>query len=155
MAVHVCSLILNSPQSIPGDGAYHLIRFPYAGESADGHGMHQPDQPDGATSRFPDPRSGLIWPSTAGWGEVKALLYWAAGDYTEVRDRFVRDPLGIAGGADSTCTEDHRATPGGQYRAKAWGIFVDPGTPLGVMVRHNGSSAVDVTHAQFKLAIFT
>ncbi|MFC3998489.1 hypothetical protein ACFOVU_21370 [Nocardiopsis sediminis] len=155
MAVRVCSLIVDTPQTIPADGAYHLLRFPYSGESADPHRMHQPGQPDGADSEFPDPRSGLIWPAVSGWGELKALVYWDEGDYTEVRDRFVRDPLSLSTGSDSTCTEDHQATTGGQYRGKAWGIFVEPETPLGVMVRHNGTSPATVSHAQFKLAILT
>ena len=88
-----------------------------------------------------------------GWGELKALMYWAPGRYSEVRSRFVRDPLNLAGGADSTCTEDSPASPGAQFRAKAYGIFVHVGTPLALMVRHNGSSPVALTHAQFKLAI--
>jgi hypothetical protein len=32
-------------------------------------------------------------------------------------------------------------------------IFVHVGTPLALMVRHNGPSPVALTHAQFKLAI--
>jgi hypothetical protein len=81
-------------------------------------------------------------------------MYWAPGQYSEVRSRFVRDPLNLAGGPDSTCTEDSRTTPGAQFRAKAWGMFVHLGTPIALLVRHNGSSPVALTHAQFKLAIF-
>jgi hypothetical protein len=84
---------------------------------------------------------------------VYGLVYWDAGGYTEIRSRVVRDPLGIGGGYDSTCTEDHVATPGGQFRAKTWGLFVKPSTALGLMVRHNASSAQTVTLAEFKLII--
>jgi hypothetical protein len=93
------------------------------------------------------------WPSMDGWGELKALMYWAPGGYSETRSRFVRDPFNLAGGADSTCTEDSPASPGAQFRAKAYGIFVHVGTPLARMVRHNAPSPVALTHAQFKLAI--
>lgn len=154
MAVYVCSLIVDEPQTIPADGAYHLVRFPYgAAESYDAHGMHQAQQPDGEQSTYPDARSGLIWPSVDGWGSLTAMVFWEAGDYTEVRDRFVRDPLNLAGGYDSTATEDHARTPGGQYRHKHHEMFVHPGTPLGFLVRHNARTATRITHAQFKLAI--
>jgi hypothetical protein len=46
-------------------------------------------------------------------------MYWASDGYSEVRSRFVRDPLDLAGGAASTCTEDGSTTPGGRFRAKA------------------------------------
>ncbi|NJQ02684.1 hypothetical protein [Streptomyces zingiberis] len=156
MPVHVCSLIVNARQSVPADGNYHLVRFPYGDrESYDAHGMHNARQPDGKTSAYPDTRSGLIWPAVSGWGSLTAMIHWEAGDYTEVRDQFVRDPLGLAGGADSTATEDHARTPGGQYRAKHHEMFVHPGTPVALRVRHNGSRAASLVHAQFKLAIHT
>ena len=154
MPVQVCSLIRNEPQMIPADDLYHVVRFRFGqGESSDRHRMHEPQQPDGVPTTFAHDRAGLIWPSTAGWGELKALMYWAPGQYSEVRSRFVRDPLDLAGGEDSTCTEDSAVTPGAQFRAKAWGMFVQTGTPVAVMVRHNGPSPVALTHAQFKLAI--
>ena len=159
--VRVVSLKAAVPQSIPADGQYHLLKFPFDTESYDPWGMHSPLQPDAyrmsPSSWATQPRSGLVWPcwpdGVRGWGTVYGLVYWAAGDYTEVRSRIVRDPLGIATGYDSTCTEDHVASPGGQFRAKNWGLFVDPQTPLGLMVRHNASDAVDVTLAEFKLVI--
>ena len=156
MTVHVCSLILKKPQSIPADGEYHIVRFPYgAAESSDAHGMHQAKQPDGVVSAFPDARSGLIWPVVSGWGSLTAMVHWEAGGYTEVRDRFVRDPLGLADGYDSTATEDHAHTPGAQYRHKHHELFVHPGTPLAFLVRHDADSAQTISHAQFKLAIHT
>lgn len=156
MSVRVCSLICPEPQTIPADGEYHLLRFPFGGgESYDAWGMHQMQQPDDyqITDWRTDDRSGLIWPSKHGWGTVYGLIYWEAGGYTEVRSRIVRDPLGIVGGYDSTCTEDDAATPGGQFRAKKWGLFVKPTTPLGLMVRHNASTPRAVTLAEFKLVI--
>ena len=154
MAVYVCSLILNEPQTIPADGKYHIVRFPYgSAESYDEHRMHQVEQPDGGRSSYPDERSGLIWPAVDGWGSLTAMVFWEPGNYTEVRDRFVRDPLNLAGGYDSTATEDYARTPGGQYRHKHHEMFVHPGTPLGFLVRHNASTAQRISHAQFKLAI--
>lgn len=156
MAVRVCSLIRPEPQTIPAGSDYHLLRFPFGeGESYDEWGMHQMTQSDGyeITDWRTDDRSGLIWPSKNGWGTAHGLLYWKDGSYTEVRSRIVRDPLDVAGGYDSTCTEDHVATPGQQFRAKNWGLFVNPSTPLGLMVRHNASTAQTVTFAEFKLVI--
>ncbi|MCZ0996395.1 hypothetical protein O1L44_30075 [Streptomyces noursei] len=83
--------------------------------------MHNPLQPDAYTvptaSWSSQPRSGLVWPcwpdGVRGWGTVHGLVYWETGDYSEVRSRIVRDPLNVAGGYDSTCTEDHVATPAG------------------------------------------
>lgn len=160
MPVEVCSLVVNEPQSIPADGAYHIVKFPFGtGESYDDAGMHQMARPDGYTISDwrRDDRSGLIWPTFDGWGELHALMYWDAGDYGETRDRFVRDPLNLPGstGYNSTCTEDHPPTPGGQYRAKHWGIFVHPGTPLGLLVKHDASKAVNLAFAEFKLVIHT
>ncbi len=71
-----------------------------------------------------------------------------------MRSRFVRDPLNLTTGEDSTCTEDSPATAGAQFRAKAWAMFVEPGTPVALAVRYNGFSPVALTHAQFKLAIY-
>lgn len=157
MAVLVCSLKADVPQSIPADGEYHIVRFPYVGEPYDAYGMHPELQPDAyqVTDWAADDRSGLIWPTVGGWGSLNALAYWEDGSYTEIRSRFVRDPLGLSTGYDSTCTEDHVPTPGGQYRAKHWEMFVHPGTPLAFLVRHNASSPVALTLAEFKLTIHT
>jgi hypothetical protein len=117
----VCSLITEQgvTQTIPPGVAYTLVRFPFVGESYDPHDMHPVLQPDtGQAVTYANPRSGLIWPKHDAWATLNALLYWDDGPYTEVRDRFVRDPLGLFEVPDSTCTEDHPATPGGQYRAK-------------------------------------
>jgi hypothetical protein len=110
MGVRVCSLIRNTPQTIPADGAYHIVRFPFgSAESNDAHTMHQMEQPDAYTigAWDSDTRSGLIWPAADGWGDLVANLHWESGGYTELRDRFVRDPLGLVGAPDSTAT-DHR-----------------------------------------------
>lgn len=153
---YVCSLKTELSQVIPADGQYHIVRFPFgAPESYDEHFMHQSVQPDGTqvTDWDGDDRSGLIWPAAKGWGSLTAMLQWEAGDYTEVRDRFVRDPLGPA--PDATATVDHPPTPGGQFLHKCHELFVAPGVPLGLLVRHNASSAKRITLAEFKLAIHT
>ncbi|MFD7793648.1 hypothetical protein [Streptomyces sp. NPDC059759] len=156
MTVQICSLIVNEPQSIPADGQYHVVRFPFgAGESFDDCNMHQTAQPDGyaVTDWRHDDRSGLIWPAAEGWGSLNALMYWDDGSYSEIRSRFVRDPLDLSTGFDSTCTEDTPSTPGGQYRAKHWELFVHPGTPLALMVKHDAGRSVNLSFAELKLAI--
>lgn len=155
--VRVVSLIVDEPQTIPADG-YHLLRFPFgSAESKDPWEMHQVVQPDGhtVTDWQADDRSGLIWPSSAGWGSFTGMIFWEPGDYTEVRSRFVRDPLNLPGGVgyNSTATEDMARTPGGQYRHRCHEMNVEPGVPVGLLVRHNASGPVDVTFAEFKLAI--
>ncbi|WP_055696482.1 hypothetical protein [Streptomyces silaceus] len=155
MTVLVCSLKTSEPQRIE-PGAYRVVRFPFgAAESHDVHTMHQVVQPDGVrlADWIRDDRSGLIWPAAEGWGTLHALIQWEDGEYTEVRSQFVRDPLGLSTGPDSTCTEDDVPTPGGQFRAKTWGLFVHPGTPLALVVRHDARTAQRVTLAEFKLAI--
>ncbi|PSK86905.1 hypothetical protein CLV63_13322 [Murinocardiopsis flavida] len=152
-APQVCSLITTGPQLIPAGEAYTVVRFPFGTESYDEHGMHDPAQPDGETATDGHPRAGLIWPSADGWADLYAMLFWPDGGYNEVRDRFVRDPLDLSTGHDSTCTQDHAPTPGGQYLAKTWGMFVKVGTPVSVMVRHNSGSGVNLDFAEFKLAI--
>lgn len=154
MSLHICSLIANGPQVIPAGGAYQVLRFPYgAAESYDAWCMHQAEQPDGhhVTGWDADDRSGLIWPAVVGWGTLYAMIHWRAGDYTEIRSQFVRDPLAAA--PNTTATEDHPATIGGQYRAKSWPFFVQPGTPLALRVNHNGFEPAEVFHAQLKLVI--
>ncbi|MGI5288016.1 hypothetical protein ACQEVF_32390 [Nonomuraea polychroma] len=152
MGDYVCSLKADA-QTIPVTGSdYYLVRFPYGTESYDPHAMHNPAQPDGVVSAYPDPRSGLIWPAHDAWADLYALLYWEAEEYTELRDRFVRDPLSLTTGYDSTCTEDRAITPGGQYIAKSWAIWVHPETPIGLMVKHNAPTSVKLTFSEFKLA---
>jgi hypothetical protein len=151
----VCSLINKDGQNIPPGDSYTLLRFPFVqdGESYDAHDMHPAVQPDtGQMVGFSSQRAGLIWPVHDAWAHLHALLYWDAGSYTEVRSRFVRDPLAIFGDPDSTCTEDHPATPGQQFRPKNWAMFVHPMIPLGLMVRHNASGPVKLLLAEFKVS---
>jgi hypothetical protein len=152
MTVRICSLKVDTPQTVPTDGGYHLVRFPYTAESYDPWGMHQPTQPDGGavTSWSRDDRSGLIWPAVAGWGVLTSLIYWEAGDYDELRDRFVRDPLGEY---DSTATEHRPPSPGIQCWHKTHEMFVSPDVPLALLVAHDATSARKLTLAEFKLAI--
>ena len=153
MPTYVCSLKAGI-QTIPvtGGSDYYLVRFPFGTESHDPEGMHEQVQPDGETAAYPDPRCGLIWPRHEAWAHLHALIYWQPGAYSEVRDRFVRDPLGLSTGYDSTCTEDREPSGGGQYLAKSWAMFVHPGTPIGLMVKHNSSSPVKLDLAEFKLS---
>jgi hypothetical protein len=157
LTVYVCSLILSEPHSIPNDGGYHIVRFPYdvTGESYDAHGMHQQTQPDGyqVVNWQADDRSGLIWPAVSGWGVLTANIHWESGNYSELRDRFVRDPLGLSTGYDSTATDHRPPSPGMQCFTKQHQMFVHPGTPVSLLVAQNASTARKVKHAQFKLAI--
>ncbi|WP_017622363.1 DNA alkylation repair protein [Nocardiopsis chromatogenes] len=60
---------------------------------------------------------------------------------------------GLGGGPDTTCTEHEAHNPGGQYRSKHHALFVHPGTPVAIRVRHNGGSEAKVIHCQLKLAV--
>jgi hypothetical protein len=114
--------------------------------------MHQPVQPDGraVTTWSKDDRSGLIWPTVAGWGVLTSLIYWEAGNYNELRDRYVRDPLGVS---DSTATEHRPPSPGIQCFAKKHEMFVRPDVPIALLVAHDATSSRKLTLAEFKLAI--
>lgn len=100
--VQVCSCKVDTPQLISPGTAYKMVRFPYgAAESTDRFEMHQAVQPDGyvVSDWETDDRSGLIWPSKAGWGQLHAMIQWESASgttgYTELRDQYVRDPLGL------------------------------------------------------------
>jgi hypothetical protein len=159
--VTVCSLKRDSevhgPQVIP-PGPYTILRFPFgAAESYDRWTMHQAIQPDGytVTDWEEDPRSGLIWPARAGWGELKAMIQWESGDYQELRDQFARDPLllGSRTKVDTTATEHRPPSKGMQCWNKGHGMFVHPDTPLAVRVAHDDSKPRAVVLAEFKLVI--
>lgn len=149
----ICSLKADVPQSIPDDGLYHVVRFPYPDQSYDAWGMHTPAQPDGSTvaSWAKDDRSGLIWPSVEGWGVLTSMIYWEAGGYDELRDRYVRDPLGPA--PDSTATEHRPPSPGIQCWHKTHEMFVHPDVPIALLVAQDAGVARKLTLAEFKLAI--
>ncbi|WP_172384808.1 hypothetical protein [Streptomyces sp. MNP-20] len=153
--VRVVSLKVDTPRSIPGDGAYHVVRFPYTAEPADPWGMHAPEQPDGyrVSSWTTDDRSGLIWPAADGWGTLTAVIFWEPGAYDELRDRYVRDPLGLATGYDSTATEHRPPSPGMQCFHKSHELFVRCGVPLALLVAHDHDRPVRLTLAELKLAI--
>lgn len=157
MTVYVCSLKVETDQVIPNDGQYHVVRFPFgSSEPYDVYGMHQVAQPDGytVTNWSGDDRAGLIWPFTDGWGSLTAIVQWESGDYTELRDQFVRDPLGLTSNPnDTTCTEHRPPSPGMQCWSKHHEFFVHPDTPLALRVAQNASSSRKVTLAEFKLAI--
>ena len=154
----VCSLKADVCQAIPDDGQYHVVRFPFgSAESYDRWEMHQVQQPDGyvVSDWATDDRSGLIWPVRDGWGHLYAMIHWDAGCYSELRDQYVRDPLGLTRDPANTTATDHRApTPGANCFTKSHGIFVHPGVPLAVRVAQNSGGDVNLTLAEFKLLIF-
>ncbi len=135
----------------PGD--YQIVRFPFGSvESSDTFDLHPIVQPDtGQSITLSSPRAGLIWPAHERWARLWALMYWADGPYTEVRSRFVRDPLNLSTGYDSTCTEDSAKTPGGQFISKSWEAKTVLGTPWALMVRHNASEAIRLDFAELKM----
>jgi hypothetical protein len=167
MSVVVCSLkweaANSAAQKITYDkDGYHLVRFPYekGKESYAPWKMHDPAHGGTAASKFPDTRSGLIWPSHSGWAVLSAMVFWAADTRAvEYRARFVRDPLGSSTGYGSTATNDSMITRGGQYRTYLWQMFVSQGTPLGLKISARGLKdakiATPITLAEFKLAIHT
>lgn len=138
-------------------GGYRVVRFPYGGaESYDPYDMHPAVQPDGyqVVDWATDDRSGLIWPHADGWGELKAMIQWEAGAYTELRDQFVRDPLGLTDDPlDTTATEHRAPSPGLQCWTKVWGIFVDRKVPLALRAAHNDTVARRLVLAEYKLTI--
>jgi hypothetical protein len=156
----VCSLKTNGSQLIE-PGGYRIVRFPFgSAEPQDIHGMHQTVQPDGAqvTSWQADDRSGLIWPAVEGRGLLSAMVQWEAASedapYTELRDQFVRDPLGFTEkGADTTATDHRPPSPGIQCFSKTWPLDVFPGVPLALRVAHNDGAARRLTLAELKLDI--
>ncbi|KPC59523.1 hypothetical protein [Streptomyces chattanoogensis] len=160
LGVQVCSLKTDTPQLIEPGCTYQILRFPFSEECTDAFAMHEEDQPDGyvVTDWATDDRSGLIWPSTSGWGHLYAVIQWepasATGGYTELRDQFVRDPLGLTPCPNDTTATEHRApTVGMQCFAKNWGCFVNPETPLALRVAHNDCSPRSLVLAEFKLSI--
>ncbi|MGH4030792.1 hypothetical protein ACQB60_17850 [Actinomycetota bacterium Odt1-20B] len=167
MSLAICSLkweaARTGPQKITYDSdGYHLVRFPYAAaeESYDPWNMHDPARGGTSPSKFPDARSGLIWPSHDGWGTLTALVFWEADSRpAEYRSRFVRDPLSHSTGYDSTATTDIAPTRGGQYRSYVWQMFVHPQTPVGLKISARGAGDVRIAAplmlAEFKLAIHT
>lgn len=153
----VCSLKNNEKQFV-APGSYHLLRFPFGGgENIDEHGMHQMQQPDGytITDWRTDLRSGLIWPAAAGWGSLTGVLYWEGGGQRTSWDVFCRDPLGLVNDPNDTGRVRHHAGGGKEYLPKHHEIFVQPGVPLGLLVKHDAPRPVAIWHAQFKLAIHT
>lgn len=155
--VTVCSLKRDTHQVIP-PGPYTILRFPFgAAEPYDRWTMHQAAQPDGytVTAWDTDPRSGLIWPARGGWGQLHAMIQWESGDYEELRDQFVRDPLRLGSDTpmDTTGTEHRPPSRGMQCWNKGHGMFVQPDTPLAVRVAHDASTPRAVVLAEFKLVI--
>lgn len=153
MTVYVCSLSA-TPDQVIQPNVDTLLTFPFDQDQIDKWGMHEPSQPDGVVATSSDPRTGLIWPSCEGWGHLTAEFQWEAGGYTELRDQFMRDPLGFTADPMNDTARDDRVPSGGyQFFTKHHEIGVHPGVPLGVTVRHNDKVARKILYAQFKLCI--
>jgi len=150
----ILSLKVHVPQSIE-PGVWTVVRFPYDGESYDPFGMHERLDPLGYEVRDwqRDDRSGLIWPTVDGWGTVHAMVQWEPGDYRELRDQLIRDPLNLSTGPDTTATDHRPPSPGMQCFTKTWGLFVHPKTPLALRVAHDDDQPRLVTLAELKLEI--
>lgn len=153
MSLYVCSLGFKPPagqEQVLPSGGYHLLRLPFgAQENIDPWDMHSRTQ-GGKVITFADPESGLIYPAVAGWGTLELNIIWMDGDYTELRDVFVRDPLGTP---DQTAYAHRARTAGEQCFDKVHMLSVRPGVPLGVMAGHDGATAARVRMIQFKLEI--
>lgn len=154
MRLVVCSLKTGGPQLIPPSSTdYVIVRFPFNGESDDKDGLHDIVQPDTHLSTSAGhPRAGLIWPLHTAWATLNGLMYWDHGDYTEIRSRFIRDPLRLTTGYDSTATEDDPPSVGGQYKIKSWNMWVHPMTPVALAVRHNSDRDQVLNLAEFKVS---
>ncbi|MFZ3595025.1 hypothetical protein [Streptomyces sp. BH104] len=153
----VCSLKRDTPQIIQPGSPYQIVRFPFGSlESTDNHEMHQVETTDYTIATWDsDERSGLIWPARPGWGHLYAMIQWEGGNYTELRDQFVRDPLGYGSDPNNTTATDHRPpSPGMQCFTKSHGVFVDPNVPLALRATHNDKVARAITLAEFKLVIY-
>lgn len=132
------SLVLYDDTPIAG-GKYVLLGFPDT--SSDVLGMASKDRH-------------TIVPSRAGIGLLELNIVWEAGDYSELRDVFVRDPFKVTKDPDNRTAYDHRPpSPGVQCFTKQHTLLVHPDVPLGVYVSHNDVVPRRVTMAQFKLTI--
>ncbi len=141
------SLITKTRQAIQ-PGGYTAIRF--EAESTDIPNWH-------ASKNLADPASALIIPELTAVGLLAGLVHWEAPGTevafapTQYLARFTRDPF--TDEIDSTATHDRAPTPGAQYDVFTWPMTVRDGQPLALMVAHNGSAAMTVTLAEFKVWI--
>lgn len=158
MAVYYCSLGCTPDQVIPPN-VYTLVRFPYDSveEFGDIHGMHEPTHPDeySVTDWSTDDRSALVWPAVRGLGILHVTTHWESGNYNEIRDQFIRDPLNLNKGPDTTGTQHYAPSPGMQFFTKSWQLVVEPETPIGYMVYHNATTARKLVYVNLKLSIHT
>jgi len=152
----VCSLKVDgTPQLIQPD-RFTIVHFPFGvAEPTDVDRMHQAAQPDGhqVLTWTADDRSGLIWPAAEGWGVLTSMIQWESGGYSQLSDRYVRDPLDLTTGWDATATDERPPSPGRQRFTKTHQMYVHPGTPVALEVAHNGDTALELVLAEFKLAI--
>lgn len=148
MSLYICSLANNRVRSIPPN-KWVTLPFPYEQppESYDPWNMHRPNQPDDIESVYPDRYSALIWPQVLGWGTVEGHVELEAGDYTEVRTMFSRDPYGSD---DRTNDEHHAPSPGMQFHTSVHRLWLKPALPMALMLYINGPDPVNLVYSQFK-----
>lgn len=154
MSLYICSLANNNARSIP-PRKWVTLPFPYTTPptSYDPWEMHRPTQP-GRVSSYPDRYSGLIYPAADGWGTVESHVELEAGEYTEVRMRFSRDPFGSGEDAnDLTNTVHHAPSPGMQFLTSLHKMFFHPAVPVVSWLYVNGPDPVDLVYSQFKLDV--
>lgn len=158
MNVYYCSIghkpEASSDYQVFPAGEWKTVRFPYGGEFSDEHGMHTRRHPDAYVVQdwAADDRSGLIWPTADGVGCLELNIHWTPGTWSNVRDGFARDPLGVN---DTTATGHwpNLGLAGVQcVRAVHW-LLVDRQTPLAVRAQSAGADG-RIAMAQFKLTIF-
>lgn len=154
MSLYICSLANNRPRTIPAN-TWVYLPFPYEQppESYDPWNMHREDQPGGRSSAYPDKYSALIHPQVLGYGTVEGHVELEAGDYTEVRTMFSRDPFGTGEGADDRTNDEHHAvTPGMQFLTTVHRLWIYPSKPMALMLYVAGASAT-LAYSQFKLDV--
>lgn len=161
MPPYVCALYRSEDQTIPPN-TLTLVRFPFDVEAHDDLGMHDHDnQGDGGYCAPPPTgnnwkRAGMIWPSHDGWGVLTAMVQLENDStYSYVHTRFVRDPENFTTGFNST---GHLTIPRAndspkQFITNTWQIETKIGTPLALLVEHDGSMDATLSFAQLKLAI--
>lgn len=132
------SLVLYDDTPVEG-GKYRLLKFPETSSDV----LHM-----GGADRY------TIIPSREGVGLLELNIVWEEGDYSELRDVFVRDPFKVTKDPDNRTAYDHRPpSPGVQCFTKQHTLLVHPNVALGVYVYHDDVVPRSVTMAQLKLTI--
>jgi hypothetical protein len=153
MFSYVCSLKADeaSPQVIQKN-TWTVVGFPYTltSESSDEWDMRKVPSP--LTNWKTDSKSGLITPTAPGWGILAGMVQFGdAGDATEFRTQFIRDPLGEE--PNTTATTHWATSVGGDFFVTAWPFYLRPEQPVALRVHHNASTSLELSLAEFKVLI--